>query len=80
MKQRLLALSLAVAFGAIAGCAAYPRERILYKQYAGYNYCHMKIERPGSDPARYHREIVDYYGPCDDRPQSEERITWRSYE
>jgi hypothetical protein len=38
------------------------------RRHAGYNYCHMKVESAG-DPSRPgEREVVDYYGPCDERP------------
>ena len=55
---------LSLLFGFVAGCTA-PRDRIIYQRYAGYNYCHTKVERAG-DPLRpTEREIVDFYGPCD---------------
>lgn len=49
------------------GCTAQP-DRILLKEQGENNQCHMKIETYG-DPARpTEREVVDYYGPCDERP------------
>ena len=45
---------LSLLFGFIAGCTA-PRDRIIYQRYAGYNYCHTKVERAG-DP--YGRQSV----------------------
>jgi hypothetical protein len=51
----------------IAACTAEP-DRVLMRRYAGYGYCNMKIETAG-DPSRpTEREVVDYYGPCDERP------------
>jgi len=48
----------------LAGCTAARDHRIIYQRYAGYNYCHTKVEIP-SDLRPSDREIVDYYGPCD---------------
>lgn len=50
-----------------AGCTAQP-DRILMKRHAGNNYCHMKIETHGDPNRPGEREVVDYYGPCDERP------------
>lgn len=46
---------------ALAACTEVG-DRVLYRRYAGYNYCHMKIET-GDRPNE--RDIVDFYGPCD---------------
>jgi hypothetical protein len=32
------------------------------------NRCHMKIETYGDPNMPTEREVVDYYGPCDERP------------
>jgi len=50
--------------GSLIGCTV-DRDRVLYRRYAGYNYCHMKVETT-ADPARPgERDIIDFYGPCD---------------
>ena len=69
MKQKLSTGAMLILFASLFGCTAAP-DRILYKQYAGYNYCHMKVET-GTDPANpSQREVIDFYGPCDERPSS----------
>jgi hypothetical protein len=69
MKQKLSSGAMLILFASLVGCTAAP-DRILYKEYAGYNYCHMKVET-GSDPANpTQREVIDFYGPCDERPSS----------
>lgn len=49
------------------GCTAQP-DRILLKEQGEDNYCHMKIETYGDPTMPTEREVVDYYGPCDERP------------
>jgi hypothetical protein len=67
MKRKGPLALLAILFAGLVGCTAAP-DRIIYKEYAGYNYCHMKIET-SSDPANpTQREVVDFYGACDERP------------
>jgi hypothetical protein len=62
MKQKLSSGAMLILFASLVGCTAAP-DRILYKEYAGYNYCHMKVET-GSDPANpSQREVIDFYGP-----------------
>jgi hypothetical protein len=69
MKQKLSSGAMLILFASLVGCTAAP-DRILYKEYAGYNYCHMKVET-GGDPANpSQREVIDFYGPCDERPSS----------
>ena len=69
MKQKLSTGAMLILFASLFGCTAAP-DRILYKEYAGYNYCHMKVET-GTDPANpSKREVIDFYGPCDERPSS----------
>ena len=69
MKQKLSTGAMLILFASLFGCTAAP-DRILYKEYAGYNYCHMKVET-GTDPANpSQREVIDFYGPCDERPSS----------
>jgi hypothetical protein len=69
MKPKLSSGATLILFASLVGCTAAP-DRILYKEYAGYNYCHMKVET-GSDPGNpSQREVIDFYGPCDERPGS----------
>ena len=69
MKQKLSSGAMLFLFASLVGCTAGP-DRIIYKEYAGYNYCHMKVET-GSDFANpSQREVIDFYGPCDERPSS----------
>ena len=69
MKQKLSSGAMLILFASLVGCTAAP-DRIIYKEYAGYNYCHMKVET-GSDSANpSQREVIDFYGPCDERPSS----------
>jgi hypothetical protein len=49
------------------GCTAEP-DRILMKVHGEDNRCHMKIETYGDPTMPTEREVVDYYGPCDERP------------
>jgi hypothetical protein len=49
------------------GCTAEP-DRILTKVQGEDNRCHMKIETYGDPSMPTEREVVDYYGPCDERP------------
>jgi hypothetical protein len=82
-KSKTVGLSslLAGLIVALAGCSAGPRDRVLLREYAGSNYCHMKIETDGTDPVRYERDVVDYYGPCDEVADSRDRrIERRRYE
>jgi hypothetical protein len=68
VKQTIRTLGLLAMFlGLVSACTAEP-DRVLMRRYAGYGYCNMKIETAG-DPSRpTEREVVDYYGPCDERP------------
>ena len=50
-----------------AGCAV-QRDRVLLREYAGYNYCHMKVETAGDPLMPTEREVRDFYGPCDEWP------------
>ena len=77
MKRKLLTASLLGLFVSFAGCSAGPRDRVLLREYAGHNYCHMKIETDGTDPVRYERDVVDYYGPCDEVADSRDRRSER---
>ena len=49
MKQKRSYAAMLILFASLVGCIAAP-DRILYKEYAGYNYCYMKVEI-GSDSA-----------------------------
>ena len=52
----------------IIGCTAGP-DCILLKEQGEDNRCHMKIETYGDPNMPTEREVVDYYGPCDERPR-----------
>jgi len=54
-------------FLSFMGCTATP-DRILLKEEGEDNRCHMKIETYGDPANPTEREVVDYYGPCDERP------------
>ena len=69
MKRKGLLASVTILFAGLVGCTAAP-DRIILKEYAGYNYCHMKIETSGDPTMPTQREVVDFYGPCDERPSS----------
>jgi hypothetical protein len=43
-------------------------DRILLKERGDNNRCHMKIATYGDPAMPTEREVVDYYGPCDERP------------
>ena len=65
MRHILSVALFSILCASLAGCSAQSDRRIIYQRYAGYNYCHTKVEIP-SDPLRPgDREILDYYGPCD---------------
>lgn len=64
--MKALGLTLAM-LGLLVGCAAQP-DRILYREEGPDNRCHMKIETYGDPNVPAEREIVDYHGPCDERP------------
>jgi len=66
MKPATFAL-LNILFLSFTGCTAAP-DRILLKEQGEDNYCHMKIETYGDPANPTEREVVDYYGPCDERP------------
>jgi hypothetical protein len=51
----------------LVGCTA-RGDRVLLKERGADNRCHMKIERSGDPTNLSNREVVDYYGPCDERP------------
>jgi hypothetical protein len=67
-KRTICSIALAALPATFLGACTAEPDRVLMRRYAGYNYCHMKVETAG-DPARpTEREVVDYYGPCDERP------------
>ena len=51
----------------LASCTSQP-DRVLLRRYATHDYCHMKVETRGDASMPTEREVVDYYGHCDDRP------------
>ena len=59
--------ALSILFALLAGCTAAP-ERILLKEQGDDNRCHMKIETYGDPLMPTERQVVDYYGPCDQPP------------
>jgi hypothetical protein len=69
MKRKGSLLLLTILSAGVVGCTSAP-DRIIYREYAGYNYCHMKIET-SSDPGNpMQREVVDFYGACDEHPSN----------
>jgi hypothetical protein len=66
-EMKLTLALLTLLFASLMGCTAMP-DRVLYREYAGYGNCHMKIETAGDPFMPTEREVVDYYGPCDARP------------
>ena len=68
MRRMKTIATLAIFFASMAGCTATTPDRVLYRQYAGYGYCHMKVETAGDPFKPTEREVVDFYGPCDELP------------
>ena len=64
MKYIGLAASMIILCASLVGCTA-SSDRVIYKRYAGYNYCHMKVETAGDPLMVTEREVIDFYGPCD---------------
>jgi len=60
-------LLLVFLLASLAGCAV-RRDRVLSREYAGHNYCHMKVETAGDPLMPTEREVRDFYGPCDAYP------------
>ena len=69
MKQKISSGAMLILFTSLVGCTAAP-DRIVYKEYAGYNYCHMKVETSPEPGNPMQREVIDFYGACDERPSS----------
>jgi hypothetical protein len=69
MKQKLSSGAMLILFASLVGCTAAPA-RILYKEHAGYNYCHMKVESSSDSANPSQREVIDFYGPCDETASS----------
>jgi hypothetical protein len=69
MKQKLSPAAMLILLASLVGCTAAP-DRIVYKEYAGYNYCHMKVETNSEPGNPMQREVIDFYGSCDERPSS----------
>jgi hypothetical protein len=67
MKQKISSGAMLILFASLVGCTAAP-DRIVYKEYAGYNYCHMKVETSPEPGNPMQREVIDFYGACDERP------------
>ncbi len=58
---------LVVFLATAAGCTA-QGDRVLLREHAGHNYCHMKVETAGDPLMPTEREVRDFYGPCDQWP------------
>jgi len=56
---------LIVLSASLIGCTA-THDRVIYQSYAGHNYCHTKVETAGDPLMPTERDVVDYYGPCDE--------------
>ena len=69
MKHELLSGAMLILFASLVGCTT-PPDRIVYKEYAGYNYCHMKVETSPDPGNPMRREVIDFYGSCDESPSS----------
>ena len=67
MKSSNLLGFLVLSFVFLVGCTAQP-DRILLKEEGENNRCHMIIETYGDPTKPTEREVIDYYGPCDERP------------
>jgi hypothetical protein len=67
MKRKGSFVLLVILFAGLIGCTAAP-DRIIYKEYAGYNYCHMKVETSSEPGNPVQREVIDFYGACDEHP------------
>ena len=61
-------VTVVILFISLVGCTA-RSDRILLKERGADNRCHMKIETYGDATTLSDREVVDYYGPCDERPE-----------
>ena len=70
MKQQIFSGAMLILFAPLLGCIAAPPDRIVYKEHAGYNYCHMKVETSPDPGNPMRREIIDYYGACDESPSN----------
>jgi hypothetical protein len=69
MKQKIPSGAMLILFALLVGCSA-ASDRIVYKEYAGYNYCHMKVETSPDPGNPMRREVIDFYGSCDESPSS----------
>ena len=67
-KRTLCSVALAALSATFLAACASEGDRVLMRRYAGYGYCNMKIETAGDPNMPTEREVVDYYGPCDERP------------
>ena len=70
MKQKISSGAMLILFASLVGCTAAPRDRIVYKEYAGYNYCHMNVETSTEPGNPMRREVIDFYGACDETPSN----------
>lgn len=68
VKRTISSVALAVVSATFLTACTAQGDRVLMRRYAGYGYCHMKIETSGDPSIPADREVVDYYGPCDERP------------
>lgn len=67
-KRTICSVALAALAATFLGGCTSREDRVLMRRYAGYGYCHMKVESAGDPSWPTEREVVDYYGSCDERP------------
>lgn len=77
--RRLVIIVWAILVGSLMGCGAGRSGAILYQREAGNGYCNTKFRPVGpSDPGKPGStgsgDVIDYYGPCDERPNSKDQI------
>ena len=57
-----------ILFIPLLGCTS-RSDRVLSQERGADNRCHTKLETYGNATTLSDREVVDYYGPCDERPE-----------
>lgn len=61
-------VTVVILFILLVGCTS-RSDRILSQERGPDNRCHMKIETYGNATTLADREVIDYYGPCDELPE-----------
>jgi hypothetical protein len=97
MKYVRTTVSVALIFGSLAGAAVAADGVLLKQQSTPGSYCHMKFsairgKTLATDDPELKRsdtgDIIDYYGPCDERPTGKDQVAaqrleeqhhWREY-